>query len=196
MHLVDKIQYLNHIIEILEKFQEHPNSNFNFSKLAKYFKLKPNEAEKLLDIVFQFQKIFNSKLNGYVLTKKRKDNTIYLNLIDKSKVYDYNQLESHEIQLSKQQTSLLSDIIYYFQHIKIGKGFDIRYNDSELIRNVKFLSKAHPYLFEHRNNGLIYPSRLAISIGDQILSCNRGNKPPTELAIDEYVIKIKEGEET
>lgn len=72
MHLDDKIQYLNQIIKILEKFQDHPNSNFTFSKLTNYFMLKSNEAESLLNIVHQFQNMFNSKMIGYVFTKKIK----------------------------------------------------------------------------------------------------------------------------
>ena len=183
-------QKLYKMIEILEQFQKHPISNFNFSKLAKHFKLDPKEGEELVDLLFCFQDLFHSKLNGYVLCKKRKNTTLYLKLRPKSKVRYSDKIELHEIDLNIAQSNLLSDIIYYFQHIQIGKGFDIRHNGSELIQKVKNLNMNHPYFFEHRGNGLIYPTKLALDLGIQILSYKRGNKPICELIFDNYLIKI------
>lgn len=186
----DKIQLLYQIIEILKKFQDHPNSYFNYSKLIHCLKINPKEGKELLDIIFQFQEIFHSILKESILIQKSKNNTLYLTLADRSELFDYKTLEIHEIQLNKEQTNLLSDIIYYFQHVKIGKGFNIRYNTSVLIQSVKNLQKIHPYFFEHRGNGLIYPTQLAVTLGNQIRSHNRGNRPLTKLTIDNYIIKF------
>ena len=178
------------MIEILEQFREHPSANFNFSKLVRQLKLTPQEGEELLDLLFCFQQLFNAKLNGFMLCKKKKNTTLYLKLLEKSKIHDIDKLEPHEIDLDSAQSNLLSDIIYYFQHVKIGKGFDIAHNGSELIQKVKKLHKFHPYFFEHRGNGLIYPTKLALDLGTQILSYRRANKPVSEVILDDYIVKI------
>ncbi|MFX1589475.1 MAG: hypothetical protein ACFFC1_15085 [Promethearchaeota archaeon] len=194
MPLSWKIQKLHKILDILKQFNKHPNSNFNFSKLEEVLGLFPKEGEELLNLIFQFQELFHSKLNGYVLYKKRKNTNLYLALKAKSQIKDGDNLDVNEINITKAESNLLSDIIYYFQHIKIGKGFDVSYNNSELIQKVKCLKGTHPYFFEHRGNGLIYPTKLAVDIGVEILSYQRGNKPITELNINDNKILINSGE--
>lgn len=189
-----KIQKLYKILDILKQFNKHPNSNFNFSKLEDVLGLLPKEGGDLLNLIFQFQELFHSKLNGYVLYKKRKNKNLYLALKAKSQIKDGDNLNVNEINITKTESNLLSDIIYYFQHIKIGKGFDVSYNNSELIQKVKSLKGTHPYFFEHRGNGLIYPTKLAVDLGVQILSYQRGNKPITELNINDNKILINSGE--
>lgn len=189
-----KIQKLYKILDILKQFNEHPNSNFNFSKLEDVLGLPPKEGEELLNLIFQFQELFHSKLKGYVLYKKRKNTNLYLALREKTQKKDGDNLEANEINLTKAESNLLSDIIYYFQHIKIGRGFDVSYNHSELIQKVRSLKGTHPYFFEHRGDGLIYPSKLAVDLGVQILSYQRGNKPITELIINENKILFNSGE--
>ncbi|MHA2429408.1 MAG: hypothetical protein ACXACC_00105 [Promethearchaeota archaeon] len=189
-----RIQKLHKILTILEQFNEHPNSNFNFSKLEEVLDLLPKEGEELLDLIFQFQELFHSKLNGYVLYKKRKNTNLYLALKAKSQIKNGDNLEVNEINMTKAESNLLSDIIYYFQHIKIGKGFDVSHNNSELIQKVRSLKGIHPYFFGYRGNGLIYPSKLAVDLGVQILSYQRGNKPITELNINDDKIIINSGE--
>ena len=189
-----KIQKLHKILDILKQFNEHPNSNFNFSKLEDVLGLLPKEGEELLNLIFQFQELFHSKLNEYVLYKKRKNTNLYLALKAKSQIKDGDNLEANEINLTKAESNLLSDIIYYFQHIKIGRGFDVSYNNSDLIQKVRSLKGAHPYFFEHRGNGLIYPTKLAVDLGIQILSYQRGNKPITELNVNDNRILINLGE--
>ncbi len=189
-----RFQKLHKILNILEQFNEHPNSNFNFSKLEEVLGLLPKEGEELLNLIFQFQDLFHSKLKGYILYKKRKNTNLYLTLKAKSQVKDGDKLEANEINITKAESNLLSDIIYYFQHIKIGKGFDVSYNHSELIQKVKSLKGTHPYFFEHRGNGLIYPTKLAVDLGVQILSYQRGNKPIRELNVNDNKILINSGD--
>lgn len=189
-----RFQKLHKILNILEQFTEHPNSNFNFSKLEEVLGLLPKEGEELLNLIFQFQDLFHSKLKGYILYKKRKNTNLYLTLKAKSQVKDGDKLDTNEINITKAESNLLSDIIYYFQHIKIGKGFDVSYNNSELIQKVKSLKGTHPYFFEHRGNGLIYPTKLAVDLGVQILSYQRGNKPIRELNVNDNKILINSGD--
>ncbi|MFX1268896.1 MAG: hypothetical protein ACFFAK_13125, partial [Promethearchaeota archaeon] len=156
--------------------------------------LLPKEGEELLNLIFQFQELFHFKLDGYILYKKRKNTNLYLALKKKSLIKDGDNLEVNEINLTKAESNLLSDIIFYFQHIKIGRGFDVLYNNSELIQKVKRLKGTHPYFFEHRGNGLIYPTKLAVDLGVQILSYQRGNKPIKELILNDNKILINSGE--
>ncbi|MFX0027203.1 MAG: hypothetical protein ACFE8M_12385 [Candidatus Hermodarchaeota archaeon] len=189
-----RFQQLNKILNIIGQFNKHPNSNFNFSKLEEVLGLLPKEGKELLNLIFQFQELFNSKLKDYILYKKRKNTNLYLTLRPKSQIKDGDKLEANEINMTKAESHLLSDIIYYFQHIKIGKGFNLSYNNSELIQKVRCLKRTHPYFFEHRGNGLIYPTKLALDLGIQILSYKRGNKPITELIINDDKIIINSGE--
>lgn len=186
----DKFQLLKHIIRALEKFQDHPDSHFNFSKLCRGLQLLPREGEELLDMVFRFQRLFQSDLRGYTLCKKQKNSTLYLKLQDQEANLDC--IESNEITINTEQGNLLNDIIYYFQHISIGKGFNLNQNGSELIQKVKNLKKIHPYFFEHRGNGLIYPTKLAMDLGMQILAYSRGNKPIKKINLPNYSILIQE----
>jgi len=182
---------LLHIIYALEKFKDFPNSQFNFSKLISNLGLLPKEGELLLDIIFRCQNLLYTHLNGYLLHKKRKNTTIYLTLRNKSTLESPESFESKEININNEHSNLLSDIIYYFQHVKIGKGFDLNCSGSELIHKVKDLKRIHPYFFEHRGNGLLYPTKLAIDLGTHILLYKRGNKPIRRICLLNYKVTIQ-----
>ncbi|GAH75668.1 unnamed protein product, partial [marine sediment metagenome] len=98
--------------------------------------------------------------------------------------------EPKEIEIEQGQVRVLNDIVYYFLHVKIGKGFDINQNSTELSKKVKELKRAHPYFFEYRGNGLIYPSKLAIETGKAISFYNRSKKLITKLEVEDYLIQI------
>lgn len=186
----EKIEILLHLIQVLAQFKDHADCHFNFSKLCHGLRLLPKEGEELLEIVFQFQNLFLSSLEGHCLRKNRKNTTLYLVLESYSKETNLNT-ESNEIYITSEHINVLSDTIYYFQHINIGKGFDLNHSGSELMPKVRILYNIHPYLFEHRENGLIYPSKLAIDLGTQILAYSRGNKPLARLELSNYRILIQ-----
>ena len=186
-----KIKQLNQILSALEKFQVRKNSLFNLDKLAEYLKLSASELEDVLKLIFRFQHLFSSAFEGFVLCKKWKNNNkSYLILKPKSEVKDISVLEPKEIEIARDQVKLLSDIAYYFQRVKIGKGFDLKRNGTELSRKVKELKKSHPYFFESKGNGLVYPSKLAVDAGNLILSYDRSKRSFSQLKIDDYTIKI------
>jgi hypothetical protein len=106
-----KIKQLNQVLLALEKFQVRKNSLFNLDKLAEYLKLSRSELEDVLKLIFRFQRLFNSAFEGYVLCKKWKNDKTYLVLKAKSEVKDDSVLEAKEIELSRDQVKLLSDII-------------------------------------------------------------------------------------
>ena len=185
-----KIKQLNQILTALEKFQVRKNSLFSLDKLAEYLKLSENELDAFLEVIFRFQKLFNYVFEGYVLCKKWKNDQTYLVLKPKSEVKDGSVLELKEIEIERDQVKLLSDIVYFFQRVKIGKGFDLKRNGTELSRKVKELKKAHPYFFESKGNGLVYPSKLAVDVGNLILSYDRSNRSFSRLKIGDYAIKL------
>ena len=186
----EKIKQLNQIISALEKFQVRKNSLFSLDKLAEYLKLSVSELDAVLELIFRFQKLFGYVFEGYILCKKWKNNKTYLILKLKSEVKDGSVLELKEIEIAQEQVKLLSDIVYFFQRVKIGKGFDLKRNGTELSRKVKKLKKAHPYFFESKGNGLVYPSELAVNAGNLILSYNRSKKSVSKLQIGDYFLKI------
>ena len=184
------INRLNQVLLALERFQVRKNHLFSLDKLAEYLNLSASELDDVLKLIFRFQQLFSSAFEGFVLCKKWKNNKTYLVLKPKSEVKDTGVLELKEIEINREHVKLLSDIAYYFQHIKIGKGFDLRRNGTELSRKVKELKKAHPYFFGSKGNGLVYPSKLAVEAGNLARSYGRSKRSFTRVEIGDYTIKI------
>jgi len=185
-----KIKQLHQIISALERFQTRKTSLFSLDKLTNYLNLSERDLEELLELVFRFQNLFDSVISNFVLCKKWRNEKYYLMLKPKSEVSSQNLSDLKEIEINQTQVNLLSDVIYYFQHIKIGRGFNIKGNKTELSKKVKQLNRSHPYFFEHRGNGLIYPSKLAVEAGKLIQSYNRSKKAISKLQIEDFIIQI------
>ena len=185
-----KIKQLHKIVSALEKFQTRKNSLFSLDKFANFLNMSERDLEEVLELVFRFQNLFNSVISGFVLCKKWRNDKSYLVLKSKSEVSNQDLSDLKEVEISQTQVNLLSDVIYYFQHIKIGKGFNINRNNTELSKKVKQLNRSHSYFFEHRGNGLIYPSKLAIEAGKLIQSYNRSKKTISKLQIEDFIIQI------
>jgi len=185
-----KIKQLHQIVSALEKFQTRKNNLFSLDKLANYLALSERDLEEMLELVFRFQNLFNSVISDFILCKKWRNNTSYLILKPKSDVTYQNLSDLKEVEIHQTQLNLLSDVIYYFQHVKIGKGFNIIRNNTELSKKVKQLNRSHPCFFEHRGNGLIYPSKLAVEAGRLIQSYNRSKKTISKLQIEDFIIQI------
>ena len=185
-----KIKQLHKIVTALERFHTRKESLFSLDKLTTYLTLSERELEEMLELVFQFQNLFNSVLTDSILCKKWKNNRYYLILKPKSEISSREYAILKEVEINQNQMNLLSDTIYYFQHVKIGKGFDVKRNETELSKRVKQLNRSHPYFFEHRGNGLIYPSKLAVEAGKLIQSYNRSKKNVSKLEIEDYLIQI------
>ncbi|MCK4381920.1 MAG: hypothetical protein KAW66_01370 [Candidatus Lokiarchaeota archaeon] len=184
------IKQLHQVISSLEKFQTRKNSMFSLEKLAAYLQLSVGELDEILELIFRFQMLFNSAFEDYFLFKKWKNNKNYLVLKLKSEVKKPIANEPKEIEIDQEQARVLNDIVYYFLHVKIGKGFDIKQNNTELSKKVRELKRSHPYFFEYRGNGLIYPSKLAVETGKLISFYNKSKKLITKLEIEDYLIQI------
>jgi len=184
------IKQLYKVISSLEKFQTRKNSMFSLEKLAAYLQLSVGELNEILELVFRFQMLFNSTFEDYFLFKKWKNNKNYLVLKPKSDVKNPITNEPKEIEIDQGQVRILNDIVYYFLHVKIGKGFNIKQNSTELSKKVKELKRFHPYFFEYRGNGLIYPSKLAVDTGKVISFYNKSKKLITQFEVEDYLIQI------
>ena len=124
----DQIKQLHKIISTLEKFQTRKNSLFSLDKLAQYLNMTERELEEALELLFRFQALFSSIFEGLILLKKWKNDKTYLVLKPKSEVEHINLIEPKEIEIDNDQVKILIDVVYYFQHLKIGKGFNINKN--------------------------------------------------------------------
>jgi len=184
------IKQLHQVISALEKFQTRKNSMFSLDKLATYLNLSNKELDEILELVFRFQMLFNSAFEDYILFKKWKNNKNYLVLKRKSEVKNPITNELKEIEIDREQARVLNDIVYYFLHVKIGKGFDIKQNSTELSKKVRELKRSHQYFFEYRGTGLIYPSKLAVETGKLISFYNKSKKLITKLEVEDYLIQI------
>jgi hypothetical protein len=185
-----KIKQLHKIISALEKFQTKKSSKINLDKLVSYLSLTEEELNEILELVFRFQKLFSSVLEGYHLFKKWKNNKTYLVLNLKSDAKSLITDEPKEIEINQEQVRVLNDIVYYFQRVKIGVGFDIQQTNTELSRKIKNLKQLHPYFFEYKGNGLIYPSKLALEAGKLISFHKKSKKLITKLEVEDYFIQI------
>ena len=184
------IKQLHQVISSLEKLQTRKNTILSLDKLAAYLKLSECELNEILELVFRFQKLFNLVYEDHFLFKKWKNNKNYLVLRLKSEVKNPITNELKEIEIDQEQVSALNDIVYYFLRVKIGKGFDIKHNNSELSKKVRELKRSHPYFFEYRGNGLVYPSKLAVETGKLISFYNKSKKLITKLEVEDYLIQI------
>ncbi len=185
-----KFKQLHQIISALERFQTRKNSLFSLDKLAEYLNLSQRDLEEVLELVFRFQNLFNLVFTDFILCKKWRNDKTYLILKPKSDVTCQFRSGLKEVEINQTQVNLLSDIIYYYQHVKIGKGFNIKRNKTELSKKVKQFNRSHSYFFEHRGNGLIYPSKLAVEAGKLIQSYNRSKKTISKLQIEDFIIQI------
>jgi len=190
MALSVKIKQLHQVILALEKFQTQKNSMFSLDKLAMYLNLSDRELNEILELVLSFQELFNSSYEDHILLKKWKNNKGYLVLKLKSDVKNPITHELKEIEIDQEQVSTLNDIVYYFLRVKIGKGFNIKQNSTRISKKVRELKRSHPYFFEYRGNGLVYPSKLAVETGKLISFYNKSKKLITRLEIEDYLIQI------
>jgi hypothetical protein len=184
------IKQVHQVISALEAFQSKKDNLLSLDKLTQYLEISERELEEVLELVFRFQSLFSSLFEDYLLVKKWKRKKMYLNLKKKSEVRNSDECELKEIEMDKNQADTLSDIVYYFQHVKIGKGINYKSNGTELSKKAKLLNRNHPHFFERRGNGLLYPSKLAIEAGNLMRSYNKNKKSVSKLEIEGVLICI------
>ena len=192
----DFVHKLSITIESLGAFKGKEGKKLNLSKLSEYLNLSKSELEELIDLILQFQEMFEHVFIDYIIRKKTQNGAIYFTLERRETVDNpqnsYQEIEvPDKIQLNPHQINHLSDIIYLFQFIKKGKGFDLNEKSSELLDNLKRLMETHSYLFYKNGGDLLYPTALCLEFGNRILSYNKSNKQLTDLQIDTHTFEVK-----
>jgi hypothetical protein len=183
----DFIDLLNFVLEALEGFRDNYSKKFNFSKLVEHLKVPKSEIDDTIYLILNFQEKFNGVFKHHVLKKKIENGSIYLITEKKQNaVIPIPEI----ITINQSDLPLLSDIIYLFKFVKRGKGFNVKSNGTDLLRNLKKLQQQYPYLFEVKDNGLIYPSDLGLKFGELILSFSKNNKEIRDTKIDNYSFKV------
>jgi hypothetical protein len=174
------------IMDILEEFRNNYSKRLNFSKIAKLLDLSPAEGEKIISILLQSQDLFTHIFQNHQLNKFVENNQVYLTTTP-------TYLKRYHV-LTSTQIGLMNDIVYTFKNVKRGQGFAVEANSSILLKKIKKLQIQHPYLFDKRGNGLIYPSKIGLRLGEFILSCTRNNKEIKKIPIDNYIFMVDEDE--
>lgn len=185
------LQGLKNLILSLKKFHQYPNKSFNFSKLEAQWGISSEDVESLRDLILQFQDLFINSFAGYQLEKKWMNGKKYLTFWPRNEIVWRG--ETKEVWISRKEADDVSDIVLYFQEVKIGKGFDIKIANSQLAKKVVHLYKSHPYFFHARGNCLLYPSPLAIKLGTELSMFKKTNRALSHLSINEYEIYIEGG---
>ncbi|MFX1257040.1 MAG: hypothetical protein ACFFAN_04225 [Promethearchaeota archaeon] len=181
---------LNQVLNALGEFKGHYEKRFNFSRLAEYLQIPKSEINNVISLILNFQEMFEEVFKNYRLQKKIINSQRYL--VTEKKITEQKEQEEKKntspkkIRINKDQSKLLSDIVYLFKRVKRGKGFDLENVDSELLRNLKKLKDQHPYLFNKNGNNLTYPSEIGLELGSLILSYNKSNKKIENFNIKNY----------
>lgn len=184
------LQTINQIIDIISGFGDNYDKKLNFSKLVSLLKISPSEIDDIIYLLLNFQEKFDTTFRNYHLKKKRENNQVYL-IAERNQAYNLNDLHIPKvIEIGAFQLKLFNDIIYTFKFVKRGKGFDIVKNGTDLSTNLKTLLIKHPYLFELKENGLIYPSHFGLKLGELILSYNKGNKEFKEIKVENHIVSV------
>ncbi|MHA1914450.1 MAG: hypothetical protein ACW986_03765 [Promethearchaeota archaeon] len=177
---------LRKILEVLEEFKNHYDKKLNFSKLTTLLDLSPSEGETIITLLLRFQDLFTHIFRNFQLKTRIENNQIFL-------VADLTRKRNYQV-LTKSQIKLINDIIYTFKNVKRGQGYKLESNGCELLRNVKLLYMEHPYLFEKGENGFIYPSKVGLKLGENILTYTKSNKEIEKLTIENYIFVVVENE--
>ncbi|MFX1395151.1 MAG: hypothetical protein ACFFAH_16505 [Promethearchaeota archaeon] len=191
-HIRKFLGVINQIINAIGEFEGHYDKKFNFSKLTKLLKIPASEINHIISLILNFQDKFERVFSEYKLKKKEINGQIYFITEKKASPMTNKTLENNntttviEKSLSKAHSNLLNDIIYVFKHIERGKGFNLSDKTTELLRNVKELYRIHPYLFQKNGNNLLYPSDIALKLGDAILSYMKSGKNINTMTINNY----------
>ncbi|MFW9826710.1 MAG: hypothetical protein ACFFEY_03710 [Candidatus Thorarchaeota archaeon] len=164
---------LDKILDVLGEFKNNYECRLNFSRLVDLLKLPKSEIDEIINLILKFQEKFNDVFFNYRLQKIRTNGYFYI----VAKKIDINNNEIPlNITFSRTQLEQLNDIFYTFKHVKRGKGFDINKNGTRMSANLKNLKEEFPYLFETKDNKLIYPSDFGVKLGDLIISYNKSNR--------------------
>ena len=185
-HNKSKFQLFHQILEVLRKFVDNYDKRFNFSKFAQFLKLTPSELEEVVQVLLEFQELFATTFINYSLRKIIINSQVYLTT---EKIQELSIIP-RKIKIPKSHINMFNDIIYFFKHVKRGKGFNIEKNNTDLLKNVKELWNFYPYCFQEQKNRLIYPSEFGLKLGELLLSYRKSNKKIEKIEVEDSQINV------
>ncbi len=187
----ETLSALNNVLKALEAFEGNYHKKLNYEKLAEYLKLSTQDANKILTLVLKFQKLFKNNFKYHRLKRKIVNGAIYL-IADKD---DTTPLIPKQIQMTQSSAKLFSDITYTFKYVNRGKGFNLKFINNELLKNMKTLKTTYPYLFTENGNNLTYPSEMGLLLGETILSYRKTHKKLTDIELNHSLIIFEEDQD-
>ena len=179
---------LNNMLKALEAFDGNYHKKLNYEKLAEYLKLSDQDANNALTLIFKFQKVFKTTFKHHQIQRKIVNGAIYL-IADKDNTCP---LIPKQIHMTPTAAKLLSDITYTFKHINRGKGFNLKFTNIELLKNIKTLKATYSYLFMENGNNLTYLSEMGLLLGETILSYSKTHKKLTDIELNNSLITFEE----
>jgi len=182
---------LNNILKALEAFEGNYHKKLNYEKLSEYLKLSTPDANNILTLVLKFQKIFKNTFKHHQLQRKIVNGAIYL-IADKDNTCP---LIPKQIHMTRSSAKLLSDVTYTFKHVNRGKGFNLKFINTELLKNIKKLKATYPYLFMENGNNLTYPSEMGLLLGEAIFSYSKTHKKLTDIKLNHSLITFEEDQD-
>jgi hypothetical protein len=185
------IQHFKNFVNLLEEFQEHDNYLLNLSKLFEFWKISKEEIEPFVLILIRLQSLITNGTKPVRLFGIWKESQIYLKLKTLKELNSNNSGNFKEIELDLEDSNLLNDAIHYFEHINIGKGFNLKVTNSEFAEKIRTLYKKYPFFFENRGNGTIFPTKLASQLGKTISYYKKSNHILEDINMEGYHIRVR-----
>lgn len=178
------LRKLHQVVSAIGEFKNRYDKKLNFSKLIKFLKLNDADTEEIVYLILRFQEQFSEIFKAHMLNRKIINGQTYL--VPEKKLHDYKEkilLIPDTVRVCEKDSKILSDVTYFFKYVHRGKGFDLEENTTDLeenttdlIKNVICLRQEHPYFFVKNGNSLIYPSQIALELGNIIQTYNKSNK--------------------
>ena len=185
------IQCFQHFLDLLETFRKRNNSLFNLSKFFEYWDISEEELEPFTQLLIRFQLFLLNDSGAIRLRSIWRDTKLYLQIKSPSEQDSNIPIIFREIELKLEDSHLLNDVIHYFEHINIGKGFKFNSINSDFAEKIKKLHKAYPFFFENRGDGAIYPTKLASKLGRTISLYKKSNRSLQNIEIEGYHIRVR-----
>jgi hypothetical protein len=171
------LKKLHQVVSAIGEFKNRYDKKLNFSKLIKFLKLNDADTEEIVYLILRFQEQFTEIFKDHTLSRKIISGQTYL--VPEKKLHNYIEkilLIPDTVRVCEKDSKTLSDVTYFFKYVHRGNGFDLEVNTTDLIKNVICLRQEHPYFFVKNGSNLVYPSQIALELGNMIQTYNKSNK--------------------
>lgn len=182
MNFKETLKFLNEIVDYLRNFDGNPKKRFNYSRFLHLSRIEEKSGELTLELIMNFQSLFNENIQGYNLKKRMLKNNTYLIL---EKQHEIPKI----IEITKTQVRLLNDLIILNNNGV--QNHDTSRKGNGMTKKISELHKTHPYLFLNFRKNFLRLSDFGIELSKKINSYISINKEFQELRIGNQIIKIK-----